>query len=182
MASSDDHVCRFYFAAPSEVAPPEGGGDLRVALWRPSLRRPWPRRMFTPPLAVWWIFHELHVFRNRRYGVLTVYDGDKPIHRSVVTPGWFRFPFMAVDDLQIGDTWTDPDYRGRGIASEAIRKVAALERTTCGRLWYLTEEANLASIRAAEKAGLSRYRIGHRTRRLGLRLLGAFVPTRESPG
>lgn len=181
MADPDDHACRFYFVTPAEVPPPRGGLGLRVALWRPTLLKPCPPRMLTAPLVVWWVFHEFRVFRNRRYAVLMMYDGERPVHRSVVTPGWFRFPFMSVDDLQIGDTWTHPDYRGRGIAGEAIRQVAERETATCGRLWYLTEEANSPSIRAAEKAGFSRYRVGRRTKRLGLRLLGAFVPARESP-
>ena len=38
------------------------------------------------------------------------------IHRSGVYPR-IPIPSWGTDDLQIGDTWTDPEYRGRGLAT-----------------------------------------------------------------
>ena len=82
-----------------------------------------PPGMHGVPFGVWWIFHNLHLFANRGYAILVIYDGDRLIHRSCVFPRYPRFPFMRDSDLQIGDTWTDPSYRGRGIATLAIREV-----------------------------------------------------------
>ncbi len=69
---------------------------------------------------VWRAFHAAHVFANRDYALLVIYDGDRLVHRSCVFPRYPRFPFMRDDDLQIGDIWTDPDYRGQGLATRAI--------------------------------------------------------------
>ena len=150
-----------------------------MELWRPSLTELAPPGLHSPALSVWWLFHHLRIFENRRYGVLAIYDGLTPIHRSVITPKWPRFPFMAKEDLQIGATWTHPSYRGRGLAVYAIGKVGELERRHCPRFWYLTEESNLASVRAAVGAGFSKYFEGSRTKRFGLRLFGAFIPGPE---
>jgi RimJ/RimL family protein N-acetyltransferase len=81
---------------------------------------------------------------------------------------------MARGDLQVGDSWTDPGYRGRGLALHAVRQVLA--RTACpGRVfWYVVNEENAASIRVAEKAGFVHHATGVRTARLGVRLLGDF--------
>lgn len=176
------YKCRFYFAAPTEVSPPETAAPsgLRVELWRPSPTELAPKGMCAPSLAVWWAFHRMHLFRNRRYSVLAIYEGQRPVHRSVVTPGWLRFPFMDADDLQIGATWTDPEYRGRGLAALAISHIVHGAKDSCARFWYLTEETNRASIRAVEKAGFTRYLEGRRTKRLGFRLLGAYIPDRRA--
>ena len=56
------------------------------------------------PFAVWWLFHILHVFWNRDYALFVIRQNGKIVHRSVITPGYFRFPFMGKHDVQVGDT------------------------------------------------------------------------------
>jgi RimJ/RimL family protein N-acetyltransferase len=159
-------------APPGDAELPAG---YRAVLWRPTLRQPLPPVVLSPARVAWTALHVAHVFANREYGQLLIFHGDAVVHRSAIFPGFARFRFMAPADLQIGDTWTDPAHRGRGLAAAAIREVlcrcAAPERT----FWYLTEITNTASIRAAERAGLRRSYESVRTRRLGLRLLGEFV-------
>ena len=97
------------------------------------------------------------------------------IHRSGIFPGYFRFPFMAADDLQIGDTWTQPEYRGQGLATFAIQKIAEAFRKPGRTFWYVVEQENRASIRAVEKAGFEMLGEGNRTKRFGIRALGAYI-------
>jgi RimJ/RimL family protein N-acetyltransferase len=124
--------------------------------------------------------HHTFVFANPGYAIFVVYEGQELVHYSGIYPGYFRFPFMAKKDLQIGNTWTHPDHRGRGIAGFAISKILELERAPSRTIWYLTEDENLASVRAAEDAGMILRGYGVRTKRLGLGLLGSFVLTEPS--
>jgi len=77
-------------------------------------------------------------------------------------------------DLQISDTWTRPEYRGRGLATLAIEKIVASHHQQGGMLWYVVEEHNAPSIRAVEKTGFKKVGWGLRRKRLGLRVLGAY--------
>ncbi|WP_162276025.1 GNAT family N-acetyltransferase [Roseimaritima ulvae] len=120
--------------------------------------------------------HVTRRFRNRQYAVMLAYDGSRPIHRTCVFPGYFRFPFMEPRDLQIGDVWTDPDYRGQGIAGMGLaRALTQLASTGPRRVWYLTESTNTASIRLAERIGFTSVGQGSRTKKFHCRALGAYV-------
>ena len=160
---------------------PEDRPATRYAfdMWRPS-RAAWkpPTRV---PLRyyVWSAFHHARVFSNRDYGVLVVRDGERVVHTMGVFPGYFRFPFMGKKDLQLGDLWTDPSERGKGIATEAIRRAIALNGAESRRFWYLVASSNRASIRAAERAGLVCVGGASRESRWGVALLGWFALRRS---
>lgn len=146
----------------------------RVVLWRPGLRAFIPAGCDIFPFGVWWLFHFFRVFSNRDYCVLLVFAEATLIHRSCVFPAYFRFPFMRQKDLQIGDTYTHPEYRGFGIATMAL-KDAADRLATDGRvIWYVVGENNHGSIRVAEKAGFRRAAYGTRRSRFGVLLLGYY--------
>jgi RimJ/RimL family protein N-acetyltransferase len=145
-----------------------------VKLWRPGRGKIVPPQLSPKPFLVWWLFHQLGIFKNEDYAVLGIYKGDKLTHRSSVFPGYFRFPFMAIDDLQIGDTWTAPDHRCRGLSTHAIHQILRLCGKPGRRFWYVTDKENIASIRVVEKTGFSKVGEGCRTKRLGHSLFGTF--------
>src|SRR5437868_9514403 len=89
---------------------------MRVVLWRPSPLEATPPGVKGVAFKIWWAFHHFRIFANRAYALMLIYDGDRLVHRSGVYPRYFRFPFMSDQDLQIGNTWTDPQYRGKGLA------------------------------------------------------------------
>jgi RimJ/RimL family protein N-acetyltransferase len=151
---------------------PEG---YRWTLWRPSSGGITPAGLSLIPFGVWWILHALHVFRNRDYGLFLIYHVGTLVHRSVITPGYFRFPFMERDDLQVGDTWTSGDHRGKGLATFALRQITASDYQASRRYWYVVDEDNTPSIRVVEKAGFQRLARGARHTRLGIRLLGTYA-------
>jgi RimJ/RimL family protein N-acetyltransferase len=144
-------------------------------IWTPAKGGLVPKDMPLKPFAIWWLFHTLGLFKNRRYAVCVIYDQERVVHRSMLFPGYFRFPFMTKDDLQVGDTWTAPEHRGQGLATCALQSIVRQYASTGRRLWYLVESDNLASIRVVEKAGFVRYAEGYRVSRWGLRVLGAYV-------
>ena len=167
----------FYAAdgQPSAKLPAALSANYRVEVWRPSLTSIKPQGLSLVPFGVWWVFHLLHIFSNRDYCLIVIYDGPKVIHRTCVFPGFFRFPFMAREDMQIGDTWTADDHRGKGLATWAIHKVFEIFGPKGRRIWYITAETNAASIRAAEKGGFTLHGEGRRVSRFGLKPLGAYV-------
>jgi RimJ/RimL family protein N-acetyltransferase len=153
------------------------GADLTCELWKPSLGRIRPKGIQSglPRLRARWLMHYLHLFATREYSIFLIRRGERPVHHSLVQPKYFRVPALARDDLEITSTWTEPEFRGRGLAAFAIQEIVRRLGSPGRHFWYLTRENNLPSIRAAEKGGLVRFAEGKRTRRLGLRILGSFV-------
>jgi hypothetical protein len=91
--------------------------------WYPSFTSVLPKGLKKFSALVWRLFHHLKLFANSNYGIFLIYDNEKLIHRSFIFPKYFRLPFMAKNDLQIGDTNTDPNYRGKNLATFAIQEI-----------------------------------------------------------
>jgi RimJ/RimL family protein N-acetyltransferase len=153
---------------------PDMGRNYRYGLWRPARNHLYPPGMRGLPFIVWWVMHYLGIFANRDYSIFVAYDSSLLIHRSVVFPRYFRFPFMTDSDLQIGDTWTHPEYRRQGLAAYAMLKILETHHAPGRRFWYVVEEDNVPSIKVIEKAGFIKHGYGRRGRRAGLRILGTF--------
>lgn len=156
---------------------PEG---LTISAWHPSLNNIPPRGLQGKVFWVWWIFHVLHVFRTRNFSVVMIADGSRIVHRSGVFPAFFRFPFMQRDELQVGETWTDPAYRGKGLALAALRFAQREYAGNARRMWYIVEDVNVASIRVIQKAGFALIGSGARRNRLGVSLFGYYAPDAPS--
>lgn len=172
---TDSETCLVFNWAGSP--PPRGDSEsshFTLVHWRPTLFSRHPAGDARPVLLVWWLFHSLRIFANRDYGQLVIYDGEKVIHRSATFPRWPRFPFMEKADLQIGDTWTHPEYRGRGLAAIAIREILHQSAGEGRTFWYIAAAENLASIKAAQRAGLRSAGGAVRRSRFGCRILGSF--------
>jgi RimJ/RimL family protein N-acetyltransferase len=136
---------------------------LRHEVWRPSLLEMKPNGLPMYPFIVWWVFHQFGIFSNKNYHIYLIYANDGSlIHRSCVFPKYFRFPFMINEDLQIGDTYTEEGYRGRGLAKIVLQNIVSNHEKFNGRLWYVVEDDNLPSIKVVEKSGFERYGVGER--------------------
>lgn len=167
---------RFYRFDGGDAAPapplPEG---YQVRVWQPARDGTPPPLIDTRTNRVWQAFDRLGVFANRECGVLMIVYDDALVHRSLVTPRWFRFPMMADRDLQIGDTWTDPAHRGKGLARAAVAAIHAHWAGRFDRLWYIVGEDNVASIRVIEGFDYTLIGTGERTRPAGIGAIGQFV-------
>jgi GNAT superfamily N-acetyltransferase len=86
---------------------------------------------------------------------------------------------MARGDLQIGDTWTHPDHRGKGIAGFAVHTILAAMSRLGRHFWYVVEEINTPSIKAAEGAGMTLYGRGVWIRPFNIKLIGSYVIREE---
>ncbi len=145
----------FYRAnAPSRTALlPEG---YRFEFWRPSLLKPLPQGMKVNHGRFLFrsFLHAAHLFSNRECGILIVRRHDAIVHYSAFAGAWFRWPFMATDDVQIGDTWTAEHERRKGFAVFALVSIMETLREPKRSFWYFSAEDNVASRRVAQRAGM----------------------------
>jgi RimJ/RimL family protein N-acetyltransferase len=148
--------------------------EYEECLWQPTSTKITPTGFPANPFLVWWLFHKLTIFTSRDYALYLIHKGGKIVHRACVFPKYFRFPFMDKQDLQIGDTWTSPDYRGQGLATHAINRILTLCNAPSRHFWYVVRETNAPSIRVVEKAGFSLVGRGTKIKRFGLAILGSY--------
>lgn len=169
-------MMRFYVWQPGIDPEPlaDLSPELRAEIWRPSATSIRPRGLPLLPYVVWWLFHYLRIFSNRRYGAVVVRSGNVIVHNLLVTPRYFRFTDMGADDVQIGATHTHADWRGRGLARAAVGIVCRVWNDRQARLWYIVSDENAPSIRVIESCGFRLLGVGERSKRLGLSLLGQF--------
>ena len=119
----------------TKFALPDG---FRIASWRPSLLRHVPGAGLSR-----WKFGLLSaVFTllpgGSRYRVYVIFAPDGSVaHYSVLHPKYFRFPFMGQDDLQIGGFWTEPRFRGMGLATFAVEAILRSEERKTVTYWYV---------------------------------------------
>jgi RimJ/RimL family protein N-acetyltransferase len=149
--------------------------DIHYTIWRPSLTRIRVPTLDWKTSLLFWLCHQFRLFRSREYAVILVQCGSKIIHRTCLLPTFWRWPFMDRNDLQVSAVWTDPAYRTRGIATSVSLQAISTFARSDRRFWYITRSENYASIRVCTKAGFQLMGTAHRTRLLGLRLLGQFV-------
>ena len=104
-------------APPAPVLP--AGCALRI--WRPAADGFPPAGPCKAENMAWFAGTRLGLFARNDFAELSVWEERRMLHRLIVTPRWFRFPFMASGDLQIGALWTAPDARRRGLARAALQ-------------------------------------------------------------
>lgn len=150
-----------------------------IAMWWPSRRHPWPDGLDSARSRARFAFRYaldcLHSFSNREVGAVCIYYGDRLVHYSGFTPRYWRFPFLSDDDLQIGDTWTCPAHRGKGLAGYALDEILNMKQKGGRGMWYVVGDNNPASIRVVERAAFELMGVGHWHRPWGIKLLGSYV-------
>ena len=142
----------------SEVEEDDGENDempYSLQIWRPTLTSIAPPTVvkFSNISIFRWVLHHSRLFRNRDYQVLLLKDGERYIHCCSLIPASFRFPFMAAQDLQLSSIWTNPEYRGQGLAKWMVRKAMRISRKPGRTFWYITRYNNHASIAVCTKVG-----------------------------
>jgi ribosomal protein S18 acetylase RimI-like enzyme len=146
----------------SKVAIDFSTANCRTVLWKPSLKHFIPQGK-SKKYLVYWLFHFLHVFKNRDYSALLIYEKDKLISSLLMVPAYYKWPFMNKNDLQFTYVLTHSSYRGKGIAEKAIR-YGISKMTLPGRcFWYVTDSGNTSSINLCTKLGFEYYSTASRS-------------------
>ena len=157
---------------PREEARLPAGLELRA--WRPRDETALPLSTFDPLRLAVWMQHRHGLLADPRFTELSVWSGEVRVHRLIVTPRWYRFPFMESGDLQLGALWTDPAWRREGLARWTMNHAHRLFSAPGQRFWYVTDSLNTASTALAQAAGYRLVGKGRRTKPAGIALLGKF--------
>ena len=99
---------RFYRASGEELQGERSNLEgLTLSRWQPSSDGK-PTGVFrgTANFA-WYAMDRMNMFPRRDLCVYAIHDGPNLLHRLLVTPRWYRFPFMHPDDLKLGMLWTE---------------------------------------------------------------------------
>jgi RimJ/RimL family protein N-acetyltransferase len=147
---------------------------MAFRVWMPATQAI-PRGSRTLPNIAWWALVRAGLFARRDLIELSIWCAGEMLHRLIVSPRWYRFPFMGAQDLQLGALWTRPDKRGHGLARAAVAEAHRLFAGRAPCFWYVVDARNQASIRLIESSGYQFAGFGHRTRPFHIRLLGQFV-------
>jgi GNAT superfamily N-acetyltransferase len=142
--------------------------NYSLEIWHPSLLTPWPRGVaaaLKPHFVFRTLLHLSGTFPSGDSGAAVIYSGTLLVHYSAFTPRYFRFPFLNARDVQVGDTWTQPLHRGRGLAKQALRHLVVLLSQPERSIWYVVEEINQASVKVAEGCRFQLAGIGRRVKR-----------------
>lgn len=156
-------------AAP--VLPP----GLEFHCWTPASDGYPPRGSRSLANHFWWALTKIGGFAGPDFTEISISDGGRVLHRLIVTPGWYRFPFMAPQDLQIGALWTSPEARRKQLARAAIGEAHRRFGDQETRFWYVADAGNQASEALGRSCGYELVATGRRTRRFGTSQLGQYV-------
>ena len=148
--------------------------DFTLTAWSPRNQRTLPLDPADPLRTLAWLQDRCRLFADGRYTELSLWRGERRVHRLIVTPRWYRFPFMEPGDLQLGALWTDPPSRRQGLARAAMAEAHRLFAGDAQRFWFVTDRANAASTALAHAAGYRLAGTGQRTSPIGIALLGQF--------
>jgi RimJ/RimL family protein N-acetyltransferase len=160
----------------SAILPP----GYSVTVWSPAATKAWPSGAaggnVRARFAFRWLLDRAHLFASREVGAVCIYRAGRLVHYSGFTPRYWRFPFLSERDLQIGDTWTHPEHRGKRLASFALQQIVTMKREQGRTFWYVVGNDNRASIRVVERLQFGLAGAGRWRKPLGIKLLGSYVP------
>ncbi|RZJ76715.1 MAG: hypothetical protein EOO45_01305 [Flavobacterium sp.] len=162
-----DNISHAYVSEPGWECPDHSTyfQDYDIKVWRPSLFRILPPG-FPRKYLLFYLAHHLHIFKNRYYSVIYVYDNKNGalVSSTLLIPKYFKWPFMNDGDLQYSYSITKPHYRGKGVNTfvKQYARVLYNERTT--NFWGLVDPENISSIKVLEKSGLHFYRTAKRVK------------------
>jgi RimJ/RimL family protein N-acetyltransferase len=147
-------------------------------IWLASDGRIWPQGKCGILTRLKFLFRfslfQLRLLADRECGAICVFADRRLVHYSAFTPRYWRFPFLKDGDIQIGNTWTHPAHRARGLASFALGQILGLKQRPGRRFWYVVGVHNSPSIRVIEKAGFAIAGRGRFIKPWGIKLFGAY--------
>jgi RimJ/RimL family protein N-acetyltransferase len=170
-------IVEFYRFDPAlpVVQPRPLAPGLQMRWWEPQRDGPPKGGSRRLPNYFWWALARAGGFSHDGFAELRIEQAGRVIHRLILTPRWYRFPFMGPDDLQIGAVWTSPEARRQRLAKTAIAEAHRRIGKTKANIWYVTDDRNPASAALARACGYRQVAVGRRVRRFGTTLLAQYV-------
>lgn len=164
-----------YRPTAADIPAPSLRGNFRLRCWQPHADGFPPAGSRRISNLFWWLLSKTGAFARAGFTEICIEREGLLVHRLIVTPAWFRFPFMARGDLQIGDVWTAPEARRQQLARAAVHEAHRRFAGDDADFWYVTDARNAASAALARSCGYRLVATGRRTRPMCTPLLGRYV-------
>lgn len=127
--------------------------EIEIRKWKPKIWRMKPKRA-PKTLLTWWFYYLPQIILKRpTYMVFFVVVDERIIHYTLASHKCFKFPFMNDTDVQIGPSWTDPNYRNRNIATTVIKAVIENYSNSAEHFFWIVGVENQVSRNFIERAG-----------------------------
>lgn len=94
-----------------------------------------------------------YILCGRKFLILLLFDQEVIVHYYYITSKTYRFGYMNKEDINLGQTFTLPSYRGRGIHTSMERVIRSYYAQKPRFLWGYVDIGNKASQRVMEKSG-----------------------------
>ncbi len=156
------------------VPPTLSGVRSDVTILKPTISNVLKFAQSYHPFIAWWFFHHSGVFYNKYFVMVVLLDKNQIVHRTCVFPGFYKFPFMDKEDLQLGEIWTREDYRNKGIATNVIKYILNLDQYKNKTFWYVVEESSSESVSLAESSGFYACYTAHKKNKMGMSFIGKY--------
>ncbi len=114
-------------------------------------------------IYLFWFF-----FTKGQYRIIYVKKDNTIIHYTHILPKFFKFPFMGSNDLEIGPSWTDEQYRGKGIFPAVMAYAFGYFKEEKRTFHAFAHIDNIPSQKAILKVGFSKWMNGYKTEKLGI--------------
>ena len=164
-----EKILFFYNSIDSRV---NSKNKIELIFWSPSLLQIKPILFPIIPFLIWYIFHYLGIFENKKFSIAYIKNKNKILHRTLIFPKFYRFPFMKKQDLQLGDILTEKSFRGKGVASKVISFI--LEKYKTKNFWFLCNENNISSILIAHNNNFKLKGYGYKVIPFGLNIFSYY--------
>ncbi|MCF6245174.1 MAG: hypothetical protein L3J43_09070 [Sulfurovum sp.] len=115
------------------------------------------------------------LFTKGQYRIIYIKKDNSIIHYTHILPKFFKFPFMNVNDLEIGPSWTDEVYRGKGIFPAVIAYAMQYFKEENRTFYAFANIKNNSSQKAILKADFYKWMHGYKTNKLGIYKVKEFV-------
>lgn len=103
-----------------------------------------------------------------KYRIIYLKKDDDIIHYTHILPKFFKLPFLDLNDLEIGPSWTKESYRGQGIFPAVINYVVQTFKKKERSFYAFAHIDNIPSQKALKKARFDMWGHGYKTGFLGV--------------
>jgi RimJ/RimL family protein N-acetyltransferase len=103
-----------------------------------------------------------------KYKIIYLKKDDDIIHYTHILPKFFKLPFLGLNDLEIGPSWTKESYRGKGIFPAVINYTVQCFKEKGRNFYTFAHIDNISSQKAIIKAGFIMWGRGYKTDFLGI--------------
>lgn len=148
------------------------GGDLEFSIWKPSLFSIFPPKL-PKKYGLYAIFLWVGVFKNKNFYKVSGFKDKELACSLLITPAYFKWPFMKKNDVQFIYVITKKEFRGQGLAKKLMNysvKFLAKE-TSASDIWWVTDETNIASQKTALNYGFQFTGFGEKRKKFGIESL-----------